>query len=131
MKYLNDYTQDAISKVMDDNGGFFAFSDSQFDENKKEGVTYCHLYGGLIAPKESANTIIFALDEATQRGIKQDVKENGIKAIIWRELANYESQISRTCEDTIDALSDYPTTKGEIVKEFKLYMTHCIDNDLF
>ena len=131
MKYLNDYTQDAISKVMDDNGGFFAFSDSQFDEKKKEGVKYVSLYGWLIAPKENAKTIYEEIKRATLRGIKQDVEENGIKAIIWRELANFESQISRTCEDTINALSDYPTTEGEIVKEFKLYMTHCIDNDLF
>ena len=71
------------------------------------------------------------MDNAIQIGIMQDVEENGIKAIIWRELANYESQIVNNCEDTIRALKEYPIEADDIIKEFNPYMQHCIDNDLF
>ena len=57
MKYLNDYTQDAISKVIKDNGGFFAFSNKQFEENKQDGIKYVRLYGGLISPKNNVKNI--------------------------------------------------------------------------
>ena len=131
MKNLNSYTDKAISKIMADNGAFFAFSNKQFDEKKKEGVKYCSLGAGLVAPKENAKTILNEVEKATDKGIAKDVKENGIKAIIWRELANFESQINMSCEDTINALKYYPITEDEIKAEFKLYMAHCVKHDLF
>ena len=54
MKYLNDYTQDKINDVIKSNGGFFAFSNKQFEENKKDNIKYCQLYSGLIVPKNKA-----------------------------------------------------------------------------
>ena len=131
MKYLNDYTQDATSKTLKNNGAFFCFNDKQFNEQKTEGVKYVHLYGGLIAPKSNVKALLVELDKVQSIGIAQDVKDNGIKAVIWRELANFESQISISCEDTINALQDYPITENEIRKQFKLYMDHCVKNDLF
>ena len=44
MKYLNDYTQDKINDVIKSNGGFFAFSNKQFEENKKDNIKYCQLF---------------------------------------------------------------------------------------
>lgn len=131
MKYLSHYTEKTISKVLEDNGAFFAFSNEQFEENKKEGVNYCNLYGGMIAPKENVNKILKGLEKAHEEGIEQDIKENSMKDIIWREFGNYECQISGDIEDALSSLKDYPITEDIIIQEFQKYMKHCIKNDLF
>lgn len=40
MKYLSDYTNVAKTELFKEKGVFFAFSQEQFDEQKKEGITY-------------------------------------------------------------------------------------------
>lgn len=38
MKYLSDYTNEKQTQAFDEAGAFFAFSQKQFNEAKKEGV---------------------------------------------------------------------------------------------
>jgi hypothetical protein len=40
MKYLTDYTQEAQTKLFEEKGVFFAFSNKQFEEQRKEGIKY-------------------------------------------------------------------------------------------
>lgn len=131
MKYLNDYIDHKIKNLLIENGAFYAFNKKQFVIKKVEGVNYHHMGAGLYVPRSNAIKLSAQMDEVLLEGIRQDVEENGIKDIIWRELANYESQIVNNCEDTIKALEDYPVEVDEIIKEFNSYMQHCIDNDLF
>ena len=131
MKYLNDYIDSAISSILKENGAFFAFSNKQYKNKKVEGTTYINLGGGLIAPKKNAKILLEQFDLAMQNGIVQDVEENGVKNIIWRELANYECQIVNNCRDVIEALKEYPISENDILNEFKAYMQHCIEHDLF
>ena len=131
MKSLTDYTSDKLSKLWDDNGAFFAFSDEQLDESKQEGVAYVSLGMGLIAPKENASKVIEGLDTIHTEGIKQDISENGIKPIIHRELGNYETQISGDISDTVAALEDYGITREQVSAEYPAYFKHCVDNDYF
>jgi hypothetical protein len=131
MKSLTDYTSDKLSKLWDDNGAFFAFSDEQLDESKQEGVVYVSLGMGLIAPKENASKIIEGLESIHTEGIKQDISENGIKPIIHRELGNYETQISGDISDTVAALGDYGITREQVSAEYPAYFQHCVDNDYF
>jgi len=42
-------------------GAFFAFSNEQFNEQKKDGVEYTHLFSGLIAPKNTAKELLEVL----------------------------------------------------------------------
>ena len=131
MKYLSDYTSAKQSQLWDDNGAFFAFGQQQLDEKKQEGVTYVSLGMGLIAPKDNASKIIEGLESIHTEGIKQDISENGIKPIIHRELANYETQISGDISDTVAALEGYGITRKQVNEEYKSFYQHCIDNDYF
>ena len=131
MKYLSDYTNVKQTKLWNDNGAFFAFGDKQLDEKKQEGVAYVSLGMGLIAPKENASNIIEGLKSVYTEGIKQDISDNGIKAIIHRELANYEAQITNDIATTVEALEDYAITRAQVSAEYPAYFQNCIDNDYF
>jgi hypothetical protein len=131
MKSLTDYTSAKQSQLWDDNGAFFAFGQQQLDEKKQEGVAYVSLGMGLIAPKENASKIIEGLESIHTEGIKQDITDNGIKAIIHRELGNYETQISGDISDTVAALEDYGITREQVSAEYPAYFKHCVDNDYF
>jgi hypothetical protein len=131
MKHLTDYTSDKLSKLWDDNGAFFAFGQQQLDEKKQEGVAYVSLGMGLIAPKENASKIIEGLESIHTEGIQQDISDNGIKAIIHRELANHEAQISGDVSNTVEALEGYGITRNQVNEEYKSFYQHCIDNDYF
>lgn len=131
MKYLSDYTNVKQTKLWNDNGAFFAFGQQQLDEQKQEGVSYVSLGMGLIAPKENASKIIEGLESIHSEGIQQDISDNGIKAIIHRELANHEAQISGDVSNTVEALEGYGITRKQVNEEYKSFYKHCIDNDYF
>lgn len=119
MKYLSDYTQEHLTKAFEKHGAFFAFSKSQFDENKVEGVRYVSDGTGMIIPKENYKALSEEIDEIHKNGIKQDIEENGIVAIIKRELANYECDYTGEIEDAVDALADYGITYEQVLNVFK------------
>jgi len=131
MNYLSDYTSENQTKLLNDNGAFFAFGEKQLDEQTQEGVSYVLIGAGLIAPKENASKILKGLESIIAEGIKQDISDNGIKAIIHRELANYEAQITNDISTTVEALEDYGITRAQVSAEYPAYFQHCIDNDYF
>ena len=131
MKYLADYTEESISKTIKDNGGFFAFGQKQFDKAKKEGVKYVNLYGGLVCPEENAKNLLNGIENAHNEGVRQDLKDHTHKQIIWRELANHETQFDGELQNVYDALLSYPFTKDQIDSEYSDYYKHCCEKDLF
>ena len=131
MNYLSDYTNAKRTKLWNENGAFFAFGQKQLDEKKQEGVVYVSMGLGLIVPKGNAARVFEGLESIHTEGIKQDILENGITAIIHRELANYEAQIIGDISDTVEALEDYGITRAQVATEYPAYFQHCIDNDYF
>ena len=131
MKDLSDYIEEAQTKLFDELGIFFAFSTKQFDEAKKPGVTYVSLGHGTICPKENVDAFLDRHDSIVQEGIAQDIKENGIKAIIHRELANHEAQISGDITDTVNKLKGYDITPEQVQGEYKEFFAHCVEHDYF
>lgn len=119
MKYLSNYTEAETTKALNKAGAFFAFSDRQFNEQKKEGVKYTSCGMGMICPRENVDQLIKDLDEAINNGIKQDIAENGIDAIITRELHNHEAGYTGSTTATEEALSGYPITHEQVVNTFK------------
>lgn len=119
MKYLSDYTEDAISETMKKHGAFYAFSTSQFNENKVEGVTYIQTGSGMLVPKENIKVLIEEMNKIYEDGIKQDMAENGLVAIIKRELSNYECYYSGEIEDAVDALKEYGITYEQVENVYK------------
>ena len=118
MKYLSDYIQDAQTKLFDETGTFFAFSQDQFNEGKKEGVTYTAMLGGAIVPVENAKKLMLGLEKIHDAGIAQDIAENGIEAIIARELSNHEAYYTYDISDTFDSLLGYNVTKAQVQAVF-------------
>ena len=131
MKYLSHYMEAAQTRAFDEAGAFFAFGQKQFDEKKKPDVKYYSLGAGLICPKDTADKLTEALDNISKAAIKQDIDENGKKAIIHRELANHETQITMDITDTVSALDGYGITAEEIQAEYKEFYQECVDNDCF
>jgi hypothetical protein len=118
MKYLSHYTEKAVNEAIAKAGAFFAFSDKQFDEQKKENIKYVSMGLGLICPKENANQLSKDLEQAHDEGIKQDLAENGQENIIKRELANHEAYYTYDITSTTDALSAYGISKEAIIEVF-------------
>ena len=114
MKYLNDYIDEAQTKIFKEYGAFFAFSNKQFDESKKENTKYISMGAGLICPENNVPKLIKELDNVFKNGVKQDVSENGAKKIIEREYFNHETQISMDDSAALSALSIYKETFPEL-----------------
>jgi len=131
MKYLSNYTEEAQTKALNENGAFFAFSNEQLNKQKKKDIKYTSLGYGLIVPIENVNSIINALDKIHEEGIKADKADHTKKEIIWRELANHEAHIVNSTADTIDALKDYNYSETDIKEVYKEYFNYCVEHDIF
>ena len=114
MKSLTYYTEKENSKALDNANAFWAFSQSQFNESKKEGLIYVSCGGGLYCEKGKSKQLFKSLNENTKKGIEQDLKENGKEKIIIRELYNYESFYTGDITDAIEGLEGYNFTHEEI-----------------
>lgn len=137
MKYLSDYSQQMQTELFNSTGAFFAFSSDQFNEEKKEGITYVNLGCGMLCPKSNVDKLIKGLEEINVKARKQDLKENGAKAIIEREYFNYECQLTMNTKEAFNALSGYiklfpnEFTKELINKTFAKCFETAIQNDWF
>lgn len=115
MKYLNDYTEDAVTVALRENGAFFAFSNEQFARQKSDSVEkYVSLGSGLICPKENAVKLIEAIADISDKGMKKDLEENGKEKVILRELYNHEAFYTCDLEDTINFLAGYGIEAHEV-----------------
>ena len=130
MKYLSDYTDKPMEEMLDKNGGFFAFGDKQFLEQRVKGVKYVSMGMGLIAPKENAKNIWEETERIHKEGVKQDIKEHSKQKIIFRECENYEIQFGDSTP-VYDSLKEYPITRKEIDEGIQRFIKYCIKNDLY
>ena len=133
MKYLSHYTQQAQTNLFKSTGAFFAFNQRQFEEGKLKNPAdkYIRCGGGMFVNKANYEALVEGLKTIQSKGMKQDVKENGRKGVIHRELGNYEVQISGDLTDAIEALEPYGITEEEVHREYKSFFQKCIDNDWF
>ena len=119
MKTLSNYTEQAISEALSKHGAFFAFSQSQFEEQAVPGLRYCSLGSELICPEKNALLLSSDLEKAHHRGISLDIAENGVSAIILRELLNHEAFYTGDISDTVDALQSYEFSRQQVIEVFK------------
>ena len=118
MKTLSNYTEQAISAALSKHGAFFAFSESQFNEQARPGQRYCSLGSGLVCPEQNALLLSSDLEKAHHRGIAQDIAENGVSAIILRELLNHEAFYTGVVSDTVEALQSYEVSRQQVIEVF-------------
>ncbi|HHY0497211.1 hypothetical protein JL857_20785 [Vibrio parahaemolyticus] len=128
MKYLSDYTNDKQTQAFDEAGAFFAFSQKQFSEAKKEGIEYCSMGAGLICPVEKAKHLFDRLEQINKEGVAQDIAENGKQAIIRRELFNYECFYTGDICNCVEALEDYGYSYDDI---YQVYSHICKTEDVY
>lgn len=125
------------SELFAKHGAFFAFSNKQFDEAKKEGIKYVSLGAGLIAPKDNAKQLVEEWDRLHNESIKQQVEIMGADAIIEYEYFNHETQITCDVSALIDVLESYSDLFPELFtkEKIKQISANCfqkaIDNDWF
>ena len=119
MKYLQDYREAEQTALFERLGTFFAFSGQQFEEQKKEGVSYWNLGSGCITPKGTEDELMDELDRINKEAVAQDIADHGIAAIIRRELDNHEAYYTRDIESTADELEQYGITKDQIRLVFR------------
>lgn len=128
---------DYLTPILESNGAFFAFSQSQFDEQKKENIVYVSLGAGLICPKENVNKLHAEIKKSSTRSIKAEIKKKGAKAIIRHAYFNHECQITMSTEEAENSLKRYieiapkEFTKDLILETFKECFNEAIENDLF
>lgn len=118
MKYLSNYVEAAQTELLNQLGAFFAFSKQQFEEQKKDGVQYVSMGAGLICPTDNAQNLYEGLGKIHTAGIAADIAENGIQAIIKRELYNHEAFYVNRLDDTIAALEGYNVTREQVAKVY-------------
>jgi len=114
MKYLSDYMEDSQTALFKKTGTFFAFSQKQFEEQRKDNIKYVNMGQGMLTEKPYVKEVIEGLDNIYKESIEQDIKENGKENIILRELHNHEAFYVGEIEDTIHKLEDYPFTEDDI-----------------
>lgn len=110
---------DRQAAALDKAGAFFAFSTKQFDEQKKPDIVYMNGPAGMICPKDTIFALLTELETIYTDSIKQDIEENGLNAIIRRELNNHEAYYTNDIESTAQALTEYPITRADILAVFK------------
>jgi len=121
---LSTYTKDAQTELFEKTGTFFAFSQDQYDKAAIAEVEYVSLGMGMIVPKGNTKALVAGLSDINETGIKKDLKENGKKKIIERELFNYECFYTGEIEDCVEALKEYQITESEIREEYhRIYPT--------
>lgn len=116
-----------FSSILEEVGGFFAFSDRQFKEKAKEGVKYCNAQAGLILPKENVDLFLERLDEIDKLR-KSLYAQVDRKRLIEYELANYESYYTGDIHQALEALrsSLEDVTEEEV---YKIYRENLKDNN--
>lgn len=118
MKYLSDYTEQNITELLKKYNGFFAFSQKQFDEQKKKDIKYVSRNNGLIHEVGKSKDFDKEFSKIINEARKQDLKENGKEGIIKRELSNYECYYTGDVTEACNALKDYNINHEEVLKIF-------------
>lgn len=129
MKHCN--IENEQTKILADNGAFFAFNNDQFTKQANPLINYKSLGGGLYCPENNIDNLALQLKDSHNFKIQWELSNNSLKDIIWDQLANHEAQISGDYSDACDALKPYGITEDQIKTEWPSYYQDCIDNDYF
>tara|TARA_B100001939_G_scaffold334692_1_gene335969 strand:- start:1205 stop:1606 length:402 start_codon:yes stop_codon:yes gene_type:complete len=130
-KTLKQIKHDEQTRILKNNGAFFAFNDQQFKEQKKQNIIYVNMGVGLICPKNNAKTLKKELDDLNKKAIKKQMETQSIKDIVFKNCFNYELQYSfNGFEQLKEILQDYPIKETELSLYYNQFIDHCVNNDL-
>ena len=134
MPYLSDYIEQEQTKLMEELGVFFAFSEEQFKDgvakNKHllpEGTKWAAMGAGMYMPSSNVDAFMRRHDQLVKKGIARDLAENGREGVLDRELANYEIGYSwdgHHDPNFRDGIKGYGFTEEEIQQAYKTHMAN-------
>ncbi len=107
MKHLQHYIDKARTRAIQRAKAFYSYTDEHFNKTKEPNVQYSNLPDNLVCPEDTAPRLEANLAEITINAIGQDIEENGMEAIVRREL-------KKGREIALINLELYPITREEI-----------------
>ena len=129
---INQLADQQVTDILNKYHAFFAFSNKQFEEGRKDDLVYVSMDHGMYAPKIYADKVATEICAAYQDAAKIIQNQKSKKDRIWYELANHECQITMDYQDAIDALSIFDDiTPDDVKAEWGAYFNHCVENDYF
>jgi len=135
MKYLSDYIDEGTKGLNDKHKVFFAFNEEQFSEGVNKYNLNCDDVkgggSGIYGLPEGLQGYYKDFSDAHDKAVTQDIKDNGLDAIIQRELMNYEAHLSYDLINVKTALGWYKITDEHFNKQYDIFIQHCLDNGLF
>ena len=121
---LTHYIEHGFTIIKQKYNVFFAFSESQFYENKIDDIKYVHLGAGLYCPKTHYIAFKKEYDNNYKESIKELLKNHSLESIIEYELSNHECYYTGNFIDVYEMIKDYGITY-EMVK--KIYYKNLND----
>jgi len=110
--------EEKLTKLFEQFGAFFAFSNEQFYKQKKEGVKYVNYGAGLLLPKENADKFTQEFNKITDWKI-EELKKIDPEIMIEYELSNHEAYYTGEIEDAFEALKQYGFTRQQVRAVYK------------
>lgn len=104
-----------LTKLTNESGAFYAFSDRQYNALKQDGVTYTQLPDGLIINKDLAVSFHEARSNLFREATKKYLEVNSKESIILYELCNHECFYCRDGLETVfEIVKAYNFTEDEV-----------------
>lgn len=117
-KKLSSYTDQPITELFNKYGAFWAFSNSQFNEAKKDNIEYVTFWGNCFCDKTTVKLFINEYHSIFEQQKNLFLLENKKEDIIKYELANYESFYTGEIEEAFEVLKQYGFTLEEVKKVY-------------
>ena len=128
---MQSYIEPLQTKLFNELGVIFAYSQQQFNEARVGGVEYSTLGMGLIVPTDNVEMFHTGHKKVVEEAVKLCLAENTIKDLIYNSLANYECQITMCIDDAVEALEVLGITREQVRAGWAEYYQYCVDNDYF
>lgn len=120
---IHDGQQKKISAMFEEFGIFFAFSEQQFEQSRKEGVEYVSGFGGMIIPKENVKLLNGRINRIHEETAARMRKHVPMEEYILYELYNHEAFYTGEVNEVLKlARSYYPDCTLENV--YKVYQAN-------
>lgn len=130
IQQLKNEHEDKLSAIFDKLGIFFAFSDWQFDEQKKEGVEYIGGGYGMVLPKANVDEWVRMFDEHTKQCEKDYADNVPLEEYIKYELANHECYYTSEYSEALEPVQlFYPDCTIEDVR--KVYFKQLMKEEAY
>lgn len=112
------------SALFKEYGVFFAFSQKQFDEQRKEGVRYVSAEFGMILPKDKVDAFMDAHQKLIEENQARHKAEVDMDEYILYELYNHESFYTGRTSDALRAVwANFPDcTQEDVSRVYRSYV---------